>query len=255
MSNIFLIGGGGDQPKAWADTYGRFLQAAGGAEARLALAAVGVVPTETVELLAYYRKIFVKLGASPDAIFDLPLTEGQTLDLQTLAALEPTGVCVCGTSTPLCQQVLCADTAWVDWLKEKNLPYCGLSSGAVVAGERAVVGGWCVSVDGEQHPFQARSTSEGLDDLEVRPGLGLAPFAVECHAGQRGNLTRLIHAVAMELVGEGWAIDEDTLLEIGTRGIYTNGLGHTYRLQIHHMGRVEVSLFRDGGGVMHGQGW
>ena len=50
-------------------------------------------------------------------------------------------------------------------------------------------------------------------------------------------------------------LEKTTGVEIGARGIYTNGLGHTYRLQIHHMGRVEVSLFRDGGGVMRGQGW
>ncbi|TLN00285.1 hypothetical protein FDZ74_16795 [bacterium] len=173
-------------------------------------------------------------------------------DAQALAALEPSGVCVCSDSAPLCQQVLCADPGWVAWLQENNLPYCGVSAGAAVAGNRAVVGGWRVTVDGEEHPFYASPTSEGIDELEVRPGLGLVPFAVACQVGQRSTLTRLIHAVAMELVGEGWAIDEDTLLEVGARGVYTNGLGHTYRLQIHHMGRVEVSLFRNGGGVMRG---
>ncbi|TLN25338.1 hypothetical protein FDZ74_02445 [bacterium] len=252
MANVFLIGGGGEQANAWPDTYGRFLQTAGGDQARLALISVGNSPSETAEILAYYRNIFESLGLPPAQILDLPLTAGQHLDRQVLEALDPSGVCLCANATPLCQQVMCADTAWVAWLQEMKLPFCGVASGAVIAGDRAVVGGWCVTMDDEQHPFQAREASEGLDNLEVRPGLGLAPFAIECHAGQRGTLTRLIHAVAMELVGEGWAIDEDTLLEVGARGVYTNGLGHTYRLQIHHMGRVEVSLFRDGGGVMRG---
>lgn len=252
MANVFLIGGGGDQPKVWPDVYGRFLQAAGGEGARLALVAVGSSPADADEILTFYRRIFESLGLPSGQIFDLPLTAGQHLEKQALESLNPSGVCLCANITPLCQQVTCADTAWVAWLQEHNLPFCGVGSGAVVASERAVMGGWCVTVDEKQRPFQAKWASEDIDDLEVRPGLGLAPFAVECHAGQRGNLTRLIHAVAMEMVSEGWAIDEDTLLEIGNRGIYTNGLGHTYRLQIHHMGRVEVSLFRDGGGVMRG---
>lgn len=255
MANVFLIGGGGDQLQIWADTYGRFLQTAGGENARLALIAVGGTSSDTAQILAYYRNIFQALGLPSGQIVELPFGKEQHMDAQALgklAAIEPSGVCVCGTSTPLTQQVLCADLAWVNWLRECNLPYCGISSGAVVAGDRAVVGGWRVTVDGDPHPFQAHWASEGLDELEVRPGLGLAPFAIECHAGQWGNLTRLIHAVAMEMVDVSWAIDEDTLLEIGERGIFTFGLGHTYRLQIHHMGRVEVSLFRNGGGIMMG---
>lgn len=252
MANIFLIGGGGNQPRAWADTFGRFVHAAGAEKARLALVAVGATPADAAGILAFYRNIYLQLGLTADQIFDLPLVDGQHLDQAALAALEPSGLCVCADSTPLCQQVLCAERSWVDWLQAKNLPFCGVSSGAVVAGEQAVMGGWQVTLDGIPHPFQAQATSGGLDDLEVRPGLGLVPFAVECHAGQQGTLIRLIHAVAMEMVGESWAIDEDTLLEIGARGIYTNGIGHTYRLQIHHMGRVEVALFRDGGGIMRG---
>jgi len=252
VANIFLIGGGGRQPNAWPDTFGRFVHAAGAEKARLALVAVGASAGNAAEILTYYRNIFLQLGLAADQIVDLPLTEGQQLNQQALAALKPSGVCVCANSTPLCQQVLCADRSWVDWLQKENLPFCGVSSGAVVAGEQAVMGGWQVTLDGEAHPFQAQAASGGLDELEVRPGLGLVPFAVECHAGQQGTLIRLIHAVAMEMVGESWAIDEDTLLEIGARGIYTNGLGHTYRLQIHHMGRVEVALFRDGGGIMRG---
>ncbi len=255
MANIFLIGGGGDQPQIWADTYGRFLTAAGAENARLALIVVGATPADADQIFAYYQHIFNELGLPSDRILKLALTEGHPLDAQALAllaAMDASGVCVCGASTPLCQQALCQDREWVRWLQEKDLPYCGVSSGAVVAGDRAVVGGWRVTVDGEKHPIQAHWASEGLDELEVRPGLGLAPFAIECHAGQWGNLTRLIHAVAMELVDVSWAIDEDTLLEIGERGFFTNGLGHTYRLQIHHMGRVEVSLFRNGGGIMRG---
>lgn len=252
MANIFLIGGGGNQPKAWADTYGRFVHAAGAEKARLALVAVGADPAEAAKILEFYRNIFLQLGLTADQIFELPLIEGQKLDQAALAALQPSGMCVCGDTPSLCQQVLCAERNWVDWLQKKNLPFCGVSSGAVVAGEQVVVGGWQVTLDGEAHPFLAQAASGGLDELEVRPGLGLVPFALECHAGQQGTLIRLIHAVAMEMVGESWAIDEDTLLEIGARGIYTNGLGHTYRLQIHHMGRVEVALFRDGGGIMRG---
>ena len=54
--------------------------------------------------------------------------------------------------------------------------------------------------------------SEGLDELEVRDGLGLVPFAVDVHAAQAGTLSRAVAAVAEGLVDRAVAVDENTAL-------------------------------------------
>jgi cyanophycinase len=75
-----------------------------------------------------------------------------------------------------------------------------------------------------------QGASEGLDPITVRDGLGLVPFAIDVHASQMGTLTRLLHAVELGFVTEGWAIDENTLLQIGEGEISIYGQGHAYRV-------------------------
>ncbi len=87
------------------------------------------------------------------------------------------------------------------------------SAGAAVAARRAVVGGWLV--DGV--PVCPDETGEDLDEVEVRAGLGLVPFAVDVHAAQWGTLPRLVSAVARGEVPYGVAVDENTLLTVGRR--------------------------------------
>ncbi|MCX4883244.1 hypothetical protein [Streptomyces sp. NBC_00847] len=61
-------------------------------------------------------------------------------------------------------------------------------------------------------------TAEDLEEVEVRAGLGLVPFAVDVHAAQWGTLPRLIAAVARHGLRHGVAIDENTLVEVGPDG-------------------------------------
>ena len=79
-----------------------------------------------------------------------------------------------------------------------------------MAAARAIVGGW--RLGGRE--VCAAEAGEDLDELAVRDGLGLVPFAVDVHATQWGTLTRLVHAVGAGLVDEGWAIDEGTVLVV-----------------------------------------
>ena len=59
----------------------------------------------------------------------------------------------------------------------------GFSAGAMVAPVRAIVGGYRIRGT-EVCPAE---WSEGLEDVEIRDGLGLVPFAVDVHAAQAGN--------------------------------------------------------------------
>ena len=78
----------------------------------------------------------------------------------------------------------------------------------VVAPSRAIIGGYRVrgtEVCGEE-------CSEGLDEVEIRDGLGLVPFAVDVHAAQAGTLGRAVAAVVSGLVDKAVAVDENTAL-------------------------------------------
>ena len=95
-----------------------------------------------------------------------------------------------------------------------------------MASARAIVGGW--RLDGRE--VCAEEAGEDLDELAVRDGLGLVPFAVDVHATQWGTLTRLVHAVGAGLVDDGWAIDEGTALIVDERSVRVEGLGGAYRV-------------------------
>jgi cyanophycinase len=89
------------------------------------------------------------------------------------------------------------------------------------------VGGW--RHDGV--PVCDPDTAEDLDELTVRPGLGLIATTVEVHAAQWGTLNRLVTAVHRGLVPAGLAIDEDTLLAVAGRHATVHGRGQVHRVR------------------------
>ncbi|MDQ0867959.1 cyanophycinase [Arthrobacter sp. V1I9] len=95
-----------------------------------------------------------------------------------------------------------------------GFPYLGFSAGAMIAPGAGIVGGYRiggVEVCGEE-------CSEDLDEVEVRAGLGLVPFAVDVHAAQAGTLSRAVGAVAAGLVDRAVAVDEDTAIVLRDGG-------------------------------------
>jgi cyanophycinase len=122
------------------------------------------------------------------------------------------------------------------------VPYAGYSAGAAVAAAHAIVGGFRRPDDGR--PVAAEEAGEDLDELTVRPGLGLVPFAVDVHATQWGTLTRLVHAVAAGLVAEGWAVDEGAALVVDHGEPRVEGLGSAYRVTRNGDGALAVVVRR-----------
>ena len=77
----------------------------------------------------------------------------------------------------------------------------------------------------------AEEAGEDLEQLTVRPGLGLVPFAVDVHATQWGTLTRLVHAVRAGAVSDGLAVDEGTVAIVRDGELAgVEGLGVAYRV-------------------------
>lgn len=142
---------------------------------------------------------------------------------------------MCGGLTPAYQEAFVADAAATSsLLAERDIPYAGFSAGAALAARDAVVGGW--RADGVA--VCPEDAGEDLDEVAVRPGLGLVPFAVDVHAAQWGTLPRLAAAVAAGRVERGVALDENTAVEVaagagrdGGSVVRVAGLGRAHTVQ------------------------
>ncbi|MGN6272233.1 MAG: Type 1 glutamine amidotransferase-like domain-containing protein [Protaetiibacter sp.] len=107
-----------------------------------------------------------------------------------------------------------------------GLPYLGFSAGAMIAADRAVVGGWRIN----GIPVCPEATSQGLDEVTIAEGLGLVDLAVDVHAAQWGVLSRLVAATEAGLVDGGVAIDEQTALVVGDSGFAVAGSGSVWQV-------------------------
>ncbi|KNH18001.1 hypothetical protein ACU18_08325 [Arthrobacter sp. ZBG10] len=121
-------------------------------------------------------------------------------------------VMVGGGQTPAYLAGLSGSGAEISRLVAGGASYLGFSAGAMVAPGAALIGGY--RIDGVE--VCDAGCSEGLDNVEVRAGLGLAPFTVDVHAAQAGTVSRAAGAVAAGLVDRMVAIDEGTALVLAT---------------------------------------
>jgi cyanophycinase len=198
MQAVFLIGGGRD-PDGIAASHAPFVAATGG----------GPIAVIALEDPARWEAALRSAGATDVVVHDTPPPR-----------LEAAGVYVAGGHTPTYADVCVPG----DWLP-RDIPYAGFSAGAAIAAERAIVGGW--RVDGV--PVCPEEAGEDLDEVTVRPGLGLVPFSVDVHAAQWGTALRALHAPAR--AREVWAIDEHTALEVRDgRPVAVHGHGRAHRL-------------------------
>lgn len=240
---MIFLHGGGDHPDFREVTFGRFVRAAT-TPAGCTLALIVVEETADAALTSFrdYEAIFQASSSASTHIEPILVRPGQRLQKGQLEQVQPTGVFVCGGSTPLYQQVLCHDSEWLSYMHENDIPYGGTSAGAAIAASRAILGGWQLTCDGISREILFRGASEGLDPITVKDGLGLVPFAIDVHASQMGTLTRLLHAVEARLVPEGWAVDENTMLQVNQAKVSVFGQGQAYKIRRDQSGSVLVSI-------------
>lgn len=136
------------------------------------------------------------------------------------------GVFVGGGLTPAYHQSLEPIFGRLRELVSEGLPYLGFSAGAMIAAERAVLGGWRIG-DVEVAPEEA---SEELDEVTIAQGIGLVDLSVDVHAAQWGTLSRVVAAAAAGLVDGAVAIDEGTALIVGADGALVVGAGNVWRV-------------------------
>jgi cyanophycinase len=228
---VFLIGGGW-RVETFSQTYARFLKSAGGGEQRRIAIVVAEEPdADSRAQFERFREAFGTVGLKPDESFETIVSAAAPLTRETLTALEATGVFVCGGLTPAFYDALCVDRAWLEYLSEKNVPYCGFSAGAAIAAADAIVGGWRRKIGARIVDAANENAGEDLELLDVRPGLAIVPFAVDVHATQWGTLSRLVHVVDARLAPEGYAIDENTMMEVTGGEIKVFGAGSAYSVR------------------------
>lgn len=221
--SVFLIGGGWDEA-AFPHTYGRFVAAAGDGASRIACILV-----DTDDRDAYFARSVAAVGATglyPVFVSrDRPLQES---DLEGAA-----GIFVGGGLTPdYYDAIVPAAGLWLWQRVEAGIPYAGFSAGAMIAPVEGIIGGWKLRQGDTDLLICSEDVSEDEEYLDIRQGLGLAPFAVDVHASQYGTPTRLLHAVKSGMVPEGWAVDEDTMIEFSNGGVSVSGLGGAYHVRL-----------------------
>lgn len=121
------------------------------------------------------------------------------------------GIVVGGGHTPRYHTGLVAAFPAIRARVAAGAPYLGFSAGAMIAGERALLGGHLIGDLEVVH----EDCSEDLGPLTVAEGLGLIPGVVDVHAAQAGTLTRAIATVEHGLAERAAAVDEDTAIVIG----------------------------------------
>ncbi|MDM4764166.1 Type 1 glutamine amidotransferase-like domain-containing protein [Galbitalea sp. SE-J8] len=150
--------------------------------------------------------------------------EGGEFDSAVLDDID--GLVVAGGLTPAYLEAVGPIIDEIRLLVGDGLPYLGCSAGASIAAERAIVGGWLR----EGVPVCPEDAAEDLDELTVRPGLGLIDVSVDAHAAQWGTLARAIAAVEAGLTDSVVAIDELTALVVGEDSFTVAGRGQVWQV-------------------------
>jgi cyanophycinase len=222
---IFLVGGGWVEA-GFPQTWGRFADAVGGGE-------IACVLLDGPDRDAYFARnidAFAAVGASN--LRPVFVSSERPLQADDLASAG--GILIGGGLTPDYYDAIVPTAAsWLPLVVEAGVPYAGFSAGAMIAPEQGIIGGWKLRRDEGKGDLAicSEDVAEDVEYLDVRPGLGLVPFAVDVHASQYGTPTRLLHAVNSGAVPEGWAVDEDTMLEVTGDQVTVRGLGSAYRVR------------------------
>jgi len=158
-------------------------------------------------------------GERPVELTATVVAEGELMPSSALDGAD--GILVGGGLTPAYLSAFAPLASRIRRQVESGVPYLGFSAGAMIAPDRALLGGWLIGgieiVD--------QDAAEDLDELTIEEGLGLIDVTVDVHAVQWGNLSRAIAAVDSGAVDEVIAIDEATVLAVGSGPLRASGAG------------------------------
>ncbi len=233
--NVFLIGGGWSGDLA-PEIYGGFVAAAASVSPRPRPRVLLIVMGTDEESLEYHEKYLRTLSIVGGHDLDVVrLTEGEPVSPEVVERLgDVDGLFVGGGPTPEYHASLSPAYGRIKARVAEGMAYAGFSAGAAIAATSAVIGGWRIG----GVPVCPEDSNEELDDVTVVEGIGLVRGAVDVHAAQWGNLSRLVAVVDAGLADEGVAIDEDTSLSADGR---IAGGGRVWRVTREPSGGARVT--------------
>ncbi|HVX06545.1 Type 1 glutamine amidotransferase-like domain-containing protein [Humibacter sp.] len=161
-----------------------------------------------------------RVAGSRDVIVETTVVaEGDVMPASALDGAD--GILVGGGLTPAYLSAFASLAERVRNEVESGVPYLGFSAGAMIAPDRALLGGWLIG----GIEVVGQDAAEDLDELTIDDGLGLIDVTVDVHAVQWGNLSRAIAAVDSGALDELIAIDEATVLAVGSGPLRSGGAG------------------------------
>jgi len=236
--SVHLVGGGW-APEHYASVYEPFFveasaraTKAGRAEPRIAV--ITVRSGDAADHAALLTAILGETGPLEPVVTALAPGEFAT----NLSVADVDGILIGGGRTPDYLAAVLPIAGEIRRQVSAGIPYLGFSAGAMIAAERAVVGGWRIG-GVEVSPQEA---SEDLDEITIEQGIGLLDVTVDVHAAQWGTLSRLISATEAGLIEGGLAVDENTALIVGEGALGVTGAGSVWRVS-QAEGGVLVSTF------------
>jgi cyanophycinase len=206
-AGVLMAIGGAEDKLGDKAVLSRFVQLAGGAEARILV--VSSASSQRDLLTDLYRAVFTELGAAAvDALHALDREQAERPE--AAAAIErATGVFLTG-GNQLRLAMVVADTAAGRAL---TAAYAG---GAVVAGTSAGASALAEHMVAFGRPGETPRQRMG----QLSAGLGLLPgVVIDQHFGQRNRIGRLLALVAQSPGLLGLGVDEDTAAVIGPDGV------------------------------------
>ncbi|SMQ68105.1 hypothetical protein SAMN06295943_1539 [Agreia sp. VKM Ac-1783] len=193
--------------------------------------------------------VLVRDGDGPEKFVELSAVFGSLGKIEPIAVLAPEGasiddsllvdidgLVVWGGLVPAYRESLQSSFATIRALVESGVPYFGISAGAAVVSDGALIGGWKIG-DVQVCPVDA---SQEIEQVTVAAGIGLIDTAIDVHAAQWGTVARLIAATEAAVVDGGLAIDEHTTLIVGDGSLRVIGSGSVWSVS-RDSGSVRVS--------------
>lgn len=232
------LSGAGSRPDQSA-LYGEFFEEATsrseGAQPRIVVLLWAERQQDGAQWHGSYVDLFKRLG---DCTVDIvQLAADRALEPSDIALAD--GLVVGGGPTPGYHRAIVPLAAEINRLIVTGVPYCGISAGAMIAGIRSLVGGWLV--DGIA--VSPEETAEGIEELSIRPGLGIVDEPIDTHVAQYGHLGRLVSMVESGRVTRAIGIDEDTALIVESPQMTAVGHGRVWIVeQGESPGSVRVQL-------------
>ena len=169
-----------------------------------------------------------------------PVVTSLALDgLATLLAVaDADGIVIGGGLTPAYLTAVAPIAGEVRRQVAAGIPYLGYSAGAMIAAERALLGGWRIG----GVPVSPQEASEELDEITIENGIGLLDVTVDVHVAQWGTLSRMVAATEAGQIRGGLAVDEGTVLIVGQGTLGVAGTGSVWTVS-ESEGGVLVSTF------------